>query len=251
METVDVSVGPADTVPSMGFAERLLGVFISPGETFADVARKPGFIAPLITSTLASVAIVETMLFKINMEAAMRAQLEQGGQASRMSPEQLATAVERGAVATKVAMHIGSVVGPAIFALIIAGLGLLVLNLIFGEQAGFKVVFSATCYAYLVALLGGVVTLPVLLFGDPENLRLDNPAPTNVGFFLNPRETSKPLYALATSADIFTVWFLIVVAIGLSEVVRRKVKPLSIFLSYFGVWMVWVLGKVLLSMLMH
>ncbi len=59
-----------------------------------------------------------------------------------------------------------------------------------------------------------------------------NPVPSNVGFFLNPLETSKPLLAFRLSA-----------------MSGRKVKPTPIFLCYFGLWVVWVLAKGGLAML--
>ena len=69
-------------------------------------------------------------------------------------------------------------------------------------------------------------------------------SPTNVGFFLNPLETSKPLLALASSFDLFTIWFVVLLGIGFSQATGGKVKVRTIFLVYFGLWMIWVLGKV-------
>ncbi len=47
--------------PAGSFLSRFLGVFISPGETFEDIARKPGFIAPLATVFVAAWILVDTM----------------------------------------------------------------------------------------------------------------------------------------------------------------------------------------------
>jgi hypothetical protein len=93
------------------------------------------------------------------------------------------------------------------------------------------------------------MALAVILFGDPDHFNAQNPLPSNVGFFLNPLEVSKPLYALASSADFITIWFLILLGVGLSEGTGRKVKPLSIFLVYAGFWLIWVLGKAGLAMI--
>ena len=93
------------------------------------------------------------------------------------------------------------------------------------------------------------MAVAVILFGDPDHFNAQNPVPANVGFFLNPREVSKPLYSLASSADIFTIWLLILMAVGLAEGTGRKVKPLSIFLVYAGFWVIWILVKVGLAMI--
>ena len=47
MSNSAVSATP-EPVPSKSFVARLVGVFFSPGETFADVARRPDFIIPLL-----------------------------------------------------------------------------------------------------------------------------------------------------------------------------------------------------------
>lgn len=86
------------------------------------------------------------------------------------------------------------------------------------------------------------MALAVILFGDPDNFNPQSPVPASVGFFLNPVETSRPLFALAASLDLFTIWFLVLLGIGLSEATGRKVRTRAISLTYFGLWMIWVLG---------
>ena len=246
----DVIVKPADAdTPAQSFPERLMGIFISPVETLADVARKPDFVAPLILAVLGAIAVTETMLWKIGMERIVRTSIEQSSRASSMSPEQMDQAVRQGAKFGAIFAHIGGIVAPPIALLIIAGLGLLIVNLILGAQAKFKTVFSLVCYANLVTLLGALMAVAVILFGDPDHFNAQNPVPSNVGFFLNPHEVSKPLYSLASSADIFTIWLLILLAVGLAEGTGRKVKPLSILLLYAGFWVVWILVKAGLAML--
>jgi hypothetical protein len=247
----EVVAKPADAdTPAQSFPQRLLGVFISPGETFEDVARRPGFWAPLITIVVGALAVIETMLWKIGLERIARMQLEQSGQASRMSPDQIDQALRLAVRVGGITTRVFGILGPPIVLLIIAGLGLLILNPILGAQAKFKTVFSLVCYADLVSLLGSLMAVAMILFGDPEQFNVENPVPSNVGFFLNPREVSKPLYSLASSADILTIWLLILLGVGLSKATGGKVKPLPIFLLYVGIWLVWVLGKAGLKLIM-
>jgi hypothetical protein len=239
-----VSVPTEPESPPMSFPERFLGVFISPGSIFEDIARRPGFVAPLITVVVASLVVLETMLAKIGMERIIRQSIEQSGQAARMSAEQLESAVHGGATLGTVIAHVAVlVIGPAAL-LIWAGLGLGILILILGAQAKFKAVFSATCYANLVGVLGALMAVALILFGDPEHFNAQNPIPSNVGFFLNPLETPKALYSLASSADILWIWTMVLMAMGWSRAADRKVNSLSIFLVFLGFWIVWVLGKV-------
>jgi len=235
--------------PPKSFFERLVGVFVSPGATFADIARKPNFFAPLIVSILATMAVFETMLAKIGAERIVRQSLEQSGRASNMSPDQMQQALEQGAKFTGIFMHLTGLLLAPILLLVVAGVGLLIMNAIFGSRLKFKTAFSVTAYAYLVNLLGVIIALVMILVADPEQFNTQNPAPTNLGFFFNPRETSKPMLSLLGSLDIFSIWLITLLGIGFSEAVSRKVKPTTISLCFAVAWAIWVLAKMGLSML--
>lgn len=245
----DLVEAVAEDSPAKTFPERLIGIFISPTEVLADVARKPDFVLPLIICVLAAITVTETLLAKIGMERIVRLSIEQSGRASSMSPERMDQAVHQGVIIGGVIAHIAGVVGVPIFILVIAGLGLLILNVVFSAPAKFKTVFSLVSYAYLVSLLGSLMAMALIFFGDPDRFDSQNPIPVTVGFFLNPRTISRPLYVIASSFNLFTIWFVILVAIGLAEAVGRKVKPLSIFMIYAGLWIVWVLGRAGLAMI--
>ena len=244
MADTDTPSDALESAPPKSFPARLLGVFIEPGATFEDIARKPDFIAPLILLILVSLAVVETMLAKIGMSRIMLQTLTQSGQAARMDPAQLNQAIAKGAPIGSALVQVTAVLGAPIFLLVVAGFGLLVLNGIFGQHAGFKAVFSTTCYANMPSLVGAVMAIAVMFFADPDAFNPKIPAPTNPGFFLNPQTTSHVVMALASSLDFVILWFLVLLAIGLSRVSRKKVKTGSIFLTYFGAWILLVIVKV-------
>ena len=235
--------------PGDSFLSRAVGVFISPGRAFESVVRRPDFLTPLIIAIVAAIAVTETMMAKIGMERIVRQSIELSGKASQMSAEQLQQAVHQGATIGGILARVAELVGAPVYLLMVAGVGLFIVNVMFGATTNFKVNFSLVCYAYLVGLVGMLLALVVILFGDAEQFNPQNFVPSNVGFFLNPHETSKPLYTIASSFDVFTVWFLILAALGLSIATARKVRTLPIFLTFLGMWLIWVLGKAGLSML--
>jgi hypothetical protein len=234
-----VSTSPEQPQASMSFIGRFAGVFFSPGEALADVARKPDFWAPLIVLVIVSVAITETMLAKIGMERIVMNSIEQSGRPAP-PPEALARTVQFSSIAA----HVAGVVALPIVLLIVAALGLLIVNALLGGTVNFKTAFAVSCYSNLVGVLGGLMGLAMILFGDPEHFNPNAFMPTNLGFFLNPLETSKPLMALATSFDIFTIWWLVLLGVGFSAATQRKIKALTIFMIFFGLWLLWVLAKV-------
>lgn len=230
--------------PSKSFLSRLIGVFVEPGETFEEIARKPDWMAPLAVLVLVSFAVVETMLLKIGASQIVLQGLQRSGRAATMDPAQMSQIAEKSSTVLRIVMPAGALLGVPIFLLIVAGFGLLVLNGFFGQHAKFKQVFSVTCYADLPSILGGVMAVAVMLFGDAGAYNPQIPAPTNPGFFMNPLTTSHAVFALAGSLDVMIFWFMALLAIGLSRVAQRKVKTGTIFLTFLGAWVLLVAAKV-------
>jgi hypothetical protein len=228
---------------------RWLNVYISPGEAFQDIARKPEFIFPLIVAVVGGLAVIETMLGKIGAAQIVRTSIEQSGRASSMSAEQMQQAISGGAPIVTVITHIVAVLGPVIFVVVVAALGLAIINGILGAKVDFKTSLSVAAYSTLIGAISSLMTVAVILFGDIERFNPNNPSPTNLGFFLNPLETSKPVMALASSVDIFSVWTLVLLGIGYSEATGRKVKAFTVSMIYLGALLVWVLGKMGLAAL--
>ena len=249
MAGMDATSGASQGTTPKSFLSRVLGVFIEPGETFEDIARKPDWIAPLALLIVVGLGVVATFLAKIGATQIVLHSLEQSGRAASMDPAQLSQMAERSASVIRIVMPMSAVVGVSIFLLVVAGFGLLVLNGFFGQHSKFKNVFSVTCYAYLPSIVGALMAVAVVFFGDPAAFNSQSPAPTNPGFFMNPLTSSRPLMALATSLDVIIFWFLILLAMGLSRVVWKRVKAGTIFITYLGAWALVVIIKVGFAML--
>ena len=236
--------------PGDSFLSRALGVFISPGAAFADIARKPGFIAPLVTIILASFALIDTMNWKLGPETLTRLQLEHSSFASKMSPEQIQQAVNQSAghlARTLMIADVMIIIITILLILILAGLGMMIVNAVLGGQVKFKTLFSVASYARLPSVLGVILGLPILLFGGTDNFDPQNPMPVNLAFFLNYKEVPKPLFAFAGSVDMVVIWMVILLGLGMSKATGGKVKPLPITLCFVGAWAIWIIGKVALA----
>jgi len=241
---------PPEEPPAGSFLSRAFGIFVSPGAAFEDIARKPGFVAPVLTIVVAACALFDTMYWKVGMETITRISLERSPFTSRMPPEQVEKAIHDSAghlVRQLVLTDVGILIFTPIFLLILAGLGLMIVNAILGGQAKFKTLFSVTSYAQLPGVLGYILGLAVIFLGGTDNLDPSNPIPVNLAFFLNYKEVSKPLFSLAGSVDIVVVWMVILLGVGMSKATGGKVKPLPITLCFVGAWAIWIIGKVALA----
>jgi hypothetical protein len=130
--------------------------------------------------------------------------------------------------------------------LVLGGVALLSLglwgtiNFVFGGKATYGSIFAVWFFASLPGIVKPLLGVIVILAGaDPESFNIKNYAPTNVAAFLNPIDTNKALYALATSLDAITIWTLVLLAIGTAIV--AGVKRTSGYIAVFGWWAIFVL----------
>jgi hypothetical protein len=221
---------------------RLFGIFYSPGDTFGEIVQHPNFLAPLLLTVLASIAVTETILKVIGVERILLTQLARSSRAATMTPEQLEQVVRQSAGVTKMMMHGSFIMVPLVIA-IVAAIGLAVVNLIHGRDISFRTAFSVTCYANLVNVLGLLMALPVIIWGEPEQFNPQSFIPSNLGFFLTPTGNSKFLMSLAGSVDLLTIWYVILLGIGFSASTDRKVGATGISLYLFGLWGGWIVIK--------
>jgi len=239
--STDVAMPPVEEAPSKSFLERLVGVFFSPGETFADIARKPDWIAPLALMTVVAIVGIEIFLNKIGLAPVVNWAVEHSSREPKPTPDQLAPAIR----IQTIFAHVGGVLGEAIVLLIVAAIGLLIVNAILGGKISFKTAFSIACYANVVTIVRAIIGVVMILAGGPEHIisNPSNPTPLSLGFFFDPLDTSKRLMSLGGSLDLATFWFMALLAIGYSQATGKKVKTGSIFACYLGVWIIWALVK--------
>jgi hypothetical protein len=114
------------------------------------------------------------------------------------------------------------------------------INFAFGGKAKFGSIYAVWMYASLPTIVKTLLGTAVIFTGiAPESFNIKNFAPTNAAAFLDPLETNKALYALASSLDVVTIWFLALLAIGVAAV--AGVKRNSGYIAVFGWWAVIVL----------
>jgi hypothetical protein len=224
--------------------QRVADTFTAPSKTFEDIKRgNRSWWLPLIIGALISYLLFGAIVQKIGMQQVVDNQI-------RMNPK----SQERMAQATPEAREMGNkiaigmtegffIAGPVVGILfvVILSLGLLAtINFGFGGRAKFGSIFAVFYYAWLPmsikALLGTIVIYSGMA---PESFNIKNFAPTNLGAFLDPVDTNKALYTLATSLDIITIWTLVLLGMGTAIVAGTKRS--SGYIAVFGWWALFVI----------
>src|SRR5712692_5352908 len=77
--TTEAPPPPAEATPKPSGFDRVIGVLISPGETFASIARQPDFWVPVILIVLVSVVAGIILAQRVDFVTPMREQMEERG----------------------------------------------------------------------------------------------------------------------------------------------------------------------------
>jgi hypothetical protein len=86
----------------------------------------------------------------------------------------------------------------------------------------------------------------VMFLKDPAEFNLQNALPVHLGAFLNPQTTAKWLYALASSFNLFTIWVMLLMALGFSIASKKLTFGKSLTLVALP-WAVMVLLRCAVS----
>ncbi len=117
-----------------------------------------------------------------------------------------------------------------VITLVLAGILFAVFNALLGGAATFKQVAAVVTHS-------GAITLLQQLFITPLNYARGSMASaTNLGVFVPFLDESNVIARFLGTIDLFIVWWLVVLAIGLGVLYRRRTAP--IFWSFMGVYVV-------------
>lgn len=230
----------------MESVQRLVGAVFTPAETFRKIRERPTWGAVLILFLVLGGAAGYVAIQRIDPEmqrAEVRQQLEKRG----LEGDELDRAAER---ATQVTQRFGPVL--AVVGLVIGVIAYLLIALVLwlglrlaGGEMTFVQGFSATLHGLIpVQALKALVLIPVLLSVhsvDPRALQSGAILQSNLGF-LAPEGASRALVALLSSIDVFSLWSVVLLVLGMSIVAR--VSRSTSTLVVVGGWVVLVAAKV-------
>jgi hypothetical protein len=220
------STTPAGAAPApKSLPSRFIGVLTAPRDTFRSIAAHPKWFGMLATTML---IVMFFSALPLTTEEGKQALLDQqvsqreafGAQVSDQQYEGMRRGI---AFAPYFAVGFVLVVVP-IVALLISGILFAVFNAAMGGEASFKQLFSVVVHAGAVSALGTVFTGPLNYFrgavGSATNLRVLLPMVDEKSF----------VGRLLGMTDLFIIWWLVVLAIGIAVLYRRRTQPIAITL---------------------
>jgi hypothetical protein len=223
---------------------RVVGVFFSPKPTFEDIARKPNWVLPVVITTVLAIIALTALNQRMNWRDYIREKIDKSPRAADLSPEQKDRQVEISAKVTTYILYAAGVFGTIIFVTVVGGILMLAYNLLAGTGAKYPQAMAVVAHAGLVALVSTPIFLLILFLKPPGTIDPENPMATNVAAFL-PEDSAKWLVTFCKSLDVFTIWSLILIAVGFAAINPKKLKGGKSFVIVFCVWGAYVVVRTL------
>jgi hypothetical protein len=218
----------------MGLLSRFIGIITSPKATYEAVIAHPRWLGMLaLTVVIVAIGTTLPMTTEAGKQAALEQQVHQmenfGVQVNDQMYADMSRRIDYAPYTTFVSILI---IGP-IFTVIVAGILFGVFTMM-GGQASFKQLFAVYVHSTAVSSLAQLFTGPLNYFRGSVS------SATNLAVLLPMIDEKSFLGRLLGMTDLFLAWWLIVLAIGLGTLYRRKTQPIAI--SLFAVYVLIILA---------
>ena len=199
---------------------RFVGIITAPKETYRSVVAHPRWFGMLALVCVGMAVLVGGYL---STKVGQQAWLDAASSSPFTGPvsEQQYAAMEKMApFAGYFAVGQMLLVTPLIV-LLISGILFAVFNGALGGAATFRQLFSVVVHSSAVSLLGQLYTVPM------NAARGTLSSATNLGVLLPMVEETSFIGRLVGMVDLFVLWWILVLAIGLGVLYRRRTQPIA------------------------
>jgi Yip1-like protein len=204
---------------------RFIGVITSPRDTFASVAAHPKWLGMLaVTALIVAIFTALPMTTEAGRQAAIDQQVQQMQSFGMTVSDQMYEALEKGSGRMPYTTGISVLVVTPIFVVIIAGILFAIFNAALGGEASFKQVFAVLVHA------GAVSTMSAVFSGIVNYFRGSMGSVANLGALLPMLAENSFAGRMLGMVDVFLIWWLVVLSIGLGVLYRRRTQPIAISL---------------------
>jgi len=213
------------------FADSLL----APSRGLAAAAARRSIAPPLAAATAVTLLVAALLVPRLDYRRTLDAQLDRDPQAAAQpTPHDREVALQQAEKLGGVAAWAGGLLTPALRALAIA-VGLFVAFRVAAAPAPFGPTFAVAAWGTLPLALHDLLSVPAILrMRGIAALEAERALPSSLAALL-PDGASPPVLALAGAFDLFALWSLALVALGMASVagVSRR-RALAVVLVLWG-----------------
>jgi hypothetical protein len=239
---------PSQEPAPLSEGQRLICTFFAPTRTFTDFCRNASWWAPFLIIAIVSLLFIYVVVQKIGFRKVVDNQIQllpaQADRIDRLPADQKQKVMQQQVTLTTIISYSAPVIVLgvyAIFAAVLFG----TLKFVADADLTYKAIFALVVYTRLPQLLGTLLAIVSILAGvSGDGFNIQNPVATNAGYFIGP-DGSAVLRALLTPLDVFSLWTLVLTAIGITCI--SKVKRGTAFAVVFGWFAIVVLARVAIA----
>jgi hypothetical protein len=220
-ETLSPPSGIGPAAPK-GLAARIVGVIFSPGETYQSIVAHPRVLGVLVVATIVTAAALFVFLStEVGQNATLDQQMRVMESFRINLPDQFYDQMEARAPMARY-YAAGSILffGPLVSA-VVAGIILLIFNVVLGGEATFKQAFAVVAHAEVLNALQQLFILPL------NYVRETMASATTLAVFLPMLNQTSFFARFLGWIDLFRIWWLVSLAIGAAVLYKRKSGPIA------------------------
>jgi hypothetical protein len=199
-----------------------------------DLRRNASWWVPWLLVSITTVAFTFTLQKRIGWSQLIESQIQSNPKAAaqmeKIAPaqrERILKLQESMASAISYATPVTTLLTLAIM----AGVLLAIFNFGFGLKLRFGELMAVSAYSLLPSILNTLLIVVVMLSVKPQSFNVKYPIASSLGYFVS---AGKPLLkALLGAFDVFTLWQILLLSVGVAQLSRLKVKTSVAFASIF------------------
>jgi hypothetical protein len=232
-----------ETAAPKGLVARAFGVVTSPRATYADIAARPTWIGALVL--IVAIIAGATYLFartEVGQSAMLDQQLTAMESFGFNPTDEMIANMERGMSRAAITSAVAIVVMVPIVTAIVAALAMALFTAILGGNGTYRQVFAVVTWSSMISVLGTLFIMPL------NYARESMSSPTSLAVFLPMLDDTSFFARLAGGIDLFRIWWIVSLSIGLAVLYKRKTGPVAWSLLGLYVFIVLVIAAVQTAM---
>ncbi|HET7871867.1 MAG TPA: YIP1 family protein [Terriglobales bacterium] len=229
---------PELSQPALSEPQRLVNTFVAPSRTFLDIRRNASWWVPLVVMSVVSIGFLLTVEKKVGWDQVAHNMMASNSRIQQLPADQQERIINTTATGLKFSIYLSP-----IFLLLYAAITTVVLwasfNFGMDAQIEFSRAMAIVLYGWLPAIVGSILGIITLGFGNPEGFLLENPVGTNPAYFLDFNTTSKLVYVMLSSLDVIVLWCAVLMGIGFALNAKKKISTgagVSMVLGWYLVY---------------
>ena len=227
------AISPAEP-KEMNWLARIFNIIFEPRKVFESLKQKPKWFVPLVVVSLVTLVFLYFVSNIMVAEQIAKTELRQP-----LTEPQKQVMINWIKIASLTMTPISIIAISVLQSLVL----FFVFNVLMGGDSTFKRVLSVVSHSYLISIPAIIVRCPLILFKKTMEVQ------TSLAAFLSVDLKDSIIYKLLGGFDIFALWQVIVLSIGLSVMYNFSFKKSLI--PIFIMWIILIVVGALLSMIGH